>query len=85
MHVIIRRSFEKDFSKCSAKVKMQTEKRTALYMKDRFHPLLRMHALRGEYEGCFSINVNADVRVIFYLDGDTIHLLRVGTHAQLYA
>ena len=84
MQIIFQRSFQKDFAKCTAKVQMQTQDRIGLLIKDRFHPLLNFHSLKGEYEGCFSINVSADIRVLFYTDGDVMCLIRVGSHAQLY-
>jgi addiction module RelE/StbE family toxin len=84
MQIIFRKSFQKDFARCSSKIQAQTEERVEFFLQDRFHPLLNFHALKGEYEDCFSINVNADVRVIFRVSADTMHLIRVGSHSQLY-
>lgn len=84
MQIIFRKSFQKDFAKCSTKTQTQTEERVALFLQDRFHPLLNFHALKGEFEDCFSINVNADIRVIFHVSADTMHLIRIGSHSQLY-
>lgn len=84
MQIIFQKSFQKDFAKCTVKVQSQTQTRIELFINDRFNPLLNFHALKGEYMGCFSINVNADVRALFFVDGDTIYLIRVGSHAQLY-
>ncbi len=84
MEIFFRKSFQKDFAKCSLKIQTQTEVRVALFLADRFNPLLNFHALRGEYENCFSINITADMRVIFYLSGEDIHLMRIGSHSQLY-
>ncbi len=84
MQIIFRKSFQKDFAKCAAKIQSQTEERVALFISDRFNPLLNYHALRGDYVNCYSINVTADFRIIFHVDSDTMHLMRIGTHSQLY-
>jgi addiction module RelE/StbE family toxin len=84
MQIIFRKSFQKDFAKCPLKIQAQTEERVALFIADRFNPLLNFHALKGEYDDCFSINVNADARVIFHVFADTMHLIRIGSHSQLY-
>lgn len=84
MQIVFRKSFQKDFVKCPAKVQSHAEKRVSIFVADRFNPLLNFHGLRGEYEDCYSINVTADFRIIFYLNDDTMHLVRIGTHSQLY-
>lgn len=84
MQIVFQKSFQKDFAKCSIKVRQQAEERVQLFVADRFLPLLNLHALKGEFAGCFSVNVNADIRIIFYLATDTIYLMRIGSHSQLY-
>lgn len=84
MRIVFQKSFQKDFAKCSEKIQIQTEERVALFLRDRFHPLLNLHMLRGEYAECWSLNVNSDHRVIFMLAADTMYLIRIGTHSQLY-
>ncbi len=84
MQIIFRKSFQKEFAKCTGKIQSQTEERVALFISDRFNPVLNFHGLRGKYVDCYSINVNADSRVIFYLSDSTMHLIRIGTHSQLY-
>ena len=84
MRIIFQKSFQKDFTKCPAKVRIQAQERIELFVADRFNPLLNLHALKGDYVGCWSINVNADVRIIFYQEDDMMVLLRVGSHSKLY-
>jgi len=55
-----------------------------LFLKDRFHPQLNFHALKGDYLNCFSINVNSDYRIIFHIKDDSVFLIKIGTHSQLY-
>ncbi len=84
MQIVFRKSFQKDFAKCSAKIQLHAEERVELFITDRFSPLLNYHALRGDYADCYSINITADFRIIFHLSDDTMHLIRIGTHSQLY-
>lgn len=84
MQIVFRKSFQKDFAKCSAKIQAQAQERVELFVDDRFNPLLNFHILRGAYEDCHSINITSDARAIFYLADDTMHLIRIGTHSQLY-
>ena len=84
MQIIFRKSFQKDFTKCPPKIQTQTEERIALFILDRFNPLINFHALRGDYADCYSVNINADVRVIFSVSNTVMHLMRIGTHSQLY-
>jgi mRNA-degrading endonuclease YafQ of YafQ-DinJ toxin-antitoxin module len=65
------------------KIQSYAEERVELFITDRFSPLLNFHGLRGEYVDCYSINVNADFCIIFYLSDDTMHLICIGTHSQL--
>jgi addiction module RelE/StbE family toxin len=82
----IRRSkrFDKDFAKLPKKAQQQFIERVKLFVSDMSNPLLRVHPLNGDYQGCYSFNVNADVRVVYEIESDIISLLAVGTHSQLY-
>ncbi len=84
MEIIFHKSFIKDAAKVQAKIRKQAQERVSLFQSDRFHPLLHFHALKGDFAGYYSINVNADVRIIFYLANNAMHLVRIGTHNQLY-
>ncbi len=41
-------------------------------------------ALRGEWEGFRSFEVAADWRVIYKIEDNILHLVRAGTHRDLY-
>lgn len=60
--------------------------RLELFLTHPSHPLLRFHALRGELEAYYSINVTGDWRAIFRLDRERAELffVSIGTHSQLY-
>jgi mRNA interferase YafQ len=42
------------------------------------------HPLSGEYSGCFSLSLEPDWRLIYYIEGDTVTLMKTGTHSDLY-
>jgi mRNA interferase YafQ len=42
------------------------------------------HPLSGEYSGCFSLTLAPDWRLIYYIDGECVYLVRTGTHSDLY-
>lgn len=84
MDLLFHKSFVRDAQKISEKIQKQAEERINLYIKDKFNPLLHFHALKGSHHGYYSINVNADIRIIFYTEKNTIHLVRIGSHSHLY-
>ena len=45
-------------------------------------PSLRLHRLSGQ--SVYSISVTMSIRMIVAFRGDDIHLLRVGTHEDVY-
>ena len=76
--------FDKEFSKQPSKVQDKFVERIQLFVKDPKSPLLNIHGLTGEYRGCFSFNVSADVRVVYEIRDDVVSLMAIGTHSQLY-
>lgn len=58
------------------------EKTIKLLKADLGYPSLRFHKLEGR--DCYSISVDMKIRVIFGIRDDTILLLRVGTHDEVY-
>ena len=86
MDVAYSKNFEKDFAKLQKKIQDQFFGRLSLYLENPQHPLLRVHALNGIYQGYQSFNVTADIRVIFTFrdNGTVLYVDMVGTHSQLY-
>ncbi|OGE73595.1 MAG: hypothetical protein A3I07_01030 [Candidatus Doudnabacteria bacterium RIFCSPLOWO2_02_FULL_42_9] len=85
MQYVVSKRFKKHFDKLNSSVKKQFINRRKLFEAEPHHPILHNHVLTGDYKNCRSINVTGDVRVIFsYLDDETIHLIDIGTHSQLY-
>lgn len=85
MKILLHRRFKKRYEKLSGQERRRFTERRDLFLKNPFHSLLNNHALQGEYRGCRSINISADVRVIYEeLDSDTAHFIALGTHPELY-
>lgn len=42
------------------------------------------HALKGEWSGMRDAHIEPDWLLIYYVDGEDLHLVRTGTHADLF-
>lgn len=79
------KNFDKQYAKLDQKVKNQFKSRVELFKVSPYDPILRNHALKGNYLGYKSINVNGDVKALYTVEGDTVTIFAfVGTHSQLY-
>lgn len=86
MRITKSKRFDKQYAKLAKKVQRQFDERLLMFVTESTNPLLHVHALHGEFAGLQSFNVNADVRVIFTKQDDTVVLLvAIGTHSQLYS
>jgi addiction module RelE/StbE family toxin len=81
-------TFHKSFKKALKKPPKSTQDKfftcLDIFVEDQFSYLLNNHALSGEFKGWRSINITGDVRVHYREVGQSIVLLDIGTHAQLY-
>lgn len=85
MNVVYSKKFVKQYKKLSPKLKDQTKSRIALWESSPNDPLLRLHRLKGELEGYYSINITGDIRAIYeVIGGDTCLYQMIGSHSQLY-
>ena len=81
--------FTEDFSK-QFKVLRQNQKqhfyeRLDLFKKNPHDKALRDHALKGKHKGYRSIDIEGDLRALYYVKGDVIVIFGfIGTHCQLY-
>lgn len=44
----------------------------------------RDHALKGKWSGLRDSHIEPDWLLIYYVEGDELHLVRTGTHADLF-
>ncbi|MYB39888.1 type II toxin-antitoxin system mRNA interferase toxin, RelE/StbE family [Candidatus Saccharibacteria bacterium] len=78
------REFKKKYKLLAPKLQDQVDGRLRIFKADPKDPRLRLHPLKGKFQGYFSINISGDVRAIFRRDKDIITFVLIGTHSQLY-
>jgi addiction module RelE/StbE family toxin len=77
--------FKKQYKKLPKKIQNQFDEKIQLFSVDPTLPMLRVHPLKGNFAGYWSMNVNSDVRALYIVDGDSIVIFGIiGTHSQLY-
>ncbi len=60
------------------------EERIRLFFKNPNHPILGDHPLKNDLKDFRSFSITGDIRVIYFLQNDTLHLYDIGTHNQVY-
>lgn len=85
MRIAKGKQFEKQYKKLSPKIQKHFTERLRLFLDNKNHSLLHVHSLAGKYDGLYSFNVTADIRVI-YDDSysNVIILVYTDTHSELY-
>lgn len=79
------KNFKKDFKKLPKNMRERFGERFMIFLKNPTDPIVRDHPLLGILEGKRAFSVGGDTRVIYrFLDKNTILLLRIGTHNQVY-
>lgn len=85
-HIAFTKSFTRQFKKLRAKQQERFYERLVLFKKNPHDRLLRDHALRGKYKGYRSIDIEGDLRALYYIEGDRVVIFAIiGTHSQLYS
>ena len=87
MKVEFHKNFIKNFNKrfsTKPKIKAKFIQKTKLFTKDPAHPTLKDHPLKGKKLGLRAFSITKDIRVVYYVKGDTAYLLDIGTHNQVY-
>jgi addiction module RelE/StbE family toxin len=77
--------FKKQYKKLPKKFQQQFDERVSLFVINPTHPSLRIHPLRGQMVGYWSMNVSGDLRALYRLNGEEIVMFAlIGTHSELY-
>lgn len=80
-------TFHKNYVKRIAKNKALNKKfqeRLELFLHNPKSPLLRIHKLVGAKKHLHAFSITGDVRVVYFQDEETLLLVDVGTHNQVY-
>jgi addiction module RelE/StbE family toxin len=77
--------FKKQYKKLPKSIQRQFDDRLKLFLSDPVDPRLRVHPLKGDYAGYWSMNVNGDFRAIYIMRGDEMIIFAlIGSHSELY-
>lgn len=77
--------FRKQYKKLPKKIQSQFDERLQLFIIDPTDPRLRIHPLKGDHGGYWSMNVNGDIRALYTLKGEAVIIFAlIGSHSQLY-
>ncbi len=58
--------------------------RLELFKQDPTFPILKDHSLIGDMKEFRSFSITGDIRIIYYLEDNTVWLYDIGTHNQVY-
>lgn len=56
----------------------------ALRHRKKLAPRYKDHKLAGDYAGCRECHVKPDLLLVYYIENETLHLARLGSHAELF-
>ena len=85
MIIVTSKQFDKKFKKLPKKTQLQTKSRILLFVKDSYDTLLNNHLLHGDKKLLRSININADLRLLYEaVDAEVVRFLDIDTHSNLY-
>jgi addiction module RelE/StbE family toxin len=85
MNVDFTKAFNKQFEKLPSGRQERAKAAVGLFLQDMAHPILRNHALKGEWLGFHSISAGGDLRLHFrMIDENHVLFVAVGSHSQLY-
>ena len=86
MQIEIHKNFGKSFAKLNSKQKQRVKEAIALFRQNPYNSQLDNHALHGKQKGRRAIAVGGGLRIIFVEENnnESVELLNVGTHNQVY-
>lgn len=87
MIVYFTKSFKKSYAKrirSKKNLEKRFEQRYDLFVEDQMNPILKDHALGVKMLGKRAFSITGDIRVVYYVYGDTAYFVDIGTHNQVY-
>lgn len=82
--IFLHKNFEKKYKKLEEKERKRFKKRLNLFLIDEFNPLLNNQMLKGNFNSYRSLNINADLRLIFKEIQKGYLLVDINNHNNLY-
>jgi mRNA-degrading endonuclease YafQ of YafQ-DinJ toxin-antitoxin module len=72
------------YQKLPLATQKKTRERILLWQEDPYNPILRLHPLRGQLAGFYSINITGDIRAIYEVVDSEVYVYQmIGSHAEL--
>jgi addiction module RelE/StbE family toxin len=85
MRIKTHKQYDKAWAKLNKNQQQRALAALKLFLIDPTSPSLRPHQLKGSYYPQYSISAGGDLRIHYLqLDANTIVLMLIGTHSQLY-
>ena len=85
MKILFHKNFSKGYKKLRQNIRIKFKQRLKIFMEDPFSPFLNNHALHGEWQDFWSINITGDLRAIYKpLDRNAVEFIVIDTHSNLY-
>ena len=87
MKFLLNRSLElqlKEAKLKNPKLFKKIQKQLKLFLEDHKHPSLRLHKLKGILSEKWSISIEKDMRLLFYIRNGRAIFYILGTHDQVY-
>lgn len=87
MNIHFTKDFKKSYRKRIQSNKNLTERfeeRYDLFENDSTNQILKDHELAGKLQGHRAFSITGDIRVVYYIFGDTAYFIDIGTHNQVY-
>ena len=85
MEYLSSKKFDKQFAKFPKVIKYKCTEKIKIFVKNPYDETLNNHNLGGKYEGCRSINMTGDIRIIYEITTENIaYFLTIGSHSELY-
>jgi len=81
------KAFKKDVKKLQKNQKDMSKLKKVLNLLLNEQPLpseYKNHRLHGEYDGDMECHIESDWLLIYYTTKETLHLIRTGTHSELF-
>ncbi|OGY26458.1 MAG: hypothetical protein A2Z24_00395 [Candidatus Woykebacteria bacterium RBG_16_44_10] len=87
MRINYHQTFKKNFRKRITpheNIVKRFEERLELFLNGPKNPILRDHALVGKRINLRAFSMTGDIRVVYFIKGNELYLLDIGTHPQVY-
>ena len=83
--VVYNKNFVRQYIKLPGRIQKKFDKRIDIFKENPYHPLLRVHKLKGDTEPFESMNVTGDYRALFVWETkERVRFHQIGTHSELY-